>query len=209
MINPKVFISYTHDSQDHMDHVLDLSNSLRNNGIDCNIDQYEISPSEGWPRWMINQIDEADFVLVVCTENYERRFTGKEEPGKGLGVKWEGAILTQKLYDDDAKNTDFIPVIFSPDDSAHIPVVLRGATHYKINTEEGYKALYRHLTHQPPNIKPELGEIESMPPRERKQKFIETYWNVPYPRNPFFTGRENVLDQLHQALISNLNFESF
>ncbi len=53
-------------------------------------------------------------------------------------MKWEGAILTQKLYDDEAKNTDFIPVIFSPDDSAHIPVVLRGATHYKINTEEDY-----------------------------------------------------------------------
>ena len=202
MINPKVFISYTHDSQDHMDRVLDLSNRLRNNGINCNIDQYEFSPSEGWPRWMANQIEVADFVLVICTENYESRFKGKGEIGKGLGVKWEGAILTQELYDAGTKNTNFIPVIFSADDSAHIPVLLRGATHYDINSEDGYKALYRHLTNQPHAVKPELGEIQSMPPRERKQDFLDTNWNIPYSRNPFFTGRENVLDQLHKKLTS-------
>jgi len=202
MINPKVFISYTHDSQDHMDRVLDISNHLRNNGINCNIDQYEFSPSEGWPRWMAYQIEEADFVLVICTENYESRFKGKGETGKGLGVKWEGAILTQELYDAETRNTNFIPVIFSTDDSAHIPVLLRGATHYEINSEDGYQALYRHLTNQPQSIKPELGEIQSMPTRERKQDFLDTNWNIPYSRNPFFTGRENVLDQLHKKLTS-------
>src|SRR2546422_35273 len=29
------------------------------------------------------------------------------------------------------------------------------------------------------------------------------YWNIPHPRNPFFTGRENILDQLHGLLRSN------
>jgi hypothetical protein len=28
----------------------------------------------------------------------------------------------------------------------------------------------------------------------------QTLWNVPYQRNPFFTGREDVLSQLHQTL---------
>ncbi len=43
---------------------------------------------------MVNQIEDAAFVLVVCTENYERRFRGKEESGKGLGAQWEVAIIT-------------------------------------------------------------------------------------------------------------------
>ena len=47
---------------------------------------------------MRRQIKQAEFVLLVCTETYNRRFEG-EEPGRGRGVTWEGAILTQELYD--------------------------------------------------------------------------------------------------------------
>jgi len=64
---PKVFISYTHDSPEHIDRVLSLANRLRVEGVDCQLDQYEQSPPEGWPRWMERQIEWADFVLVVCT----------------------------------------------------------------------------------------------------------------------------------------------
>jgi len=151
---------------------------------------------------MANQIEEVDFVLVICTENYENRFKGKGETGKGHGVKWEGAILIQELYDAGTQNTKFIPVIFSADDSAHISLPLSSATHYEIKSEDGYKALYRHLTNQPHTVKPELGEIQSMQPRECKQDFLDTNWNIPYSRNPFFTGRDNVLDQLHKKLTS-------
>ena len=67
--------------------------------MDCHIDQYEVSPAEGWPRWMVNKVEWADFVLVICTETYHQRFKGKAPVGQGKGVKWEGAILTQELYD--------------------------------------------------------------------------------------------------------------
>ena len=74
-----VFISYSHDSEEHQQNVLNLADRLRDEGIDCIIDQYEESPSEGWVRWAINQIEEADFVLVVCTEQYSQLFAGKGE----------------------------------------------------------------------------------------------------------------------------------
>jgi SEFIR domain len=45
--NPVVLISYSHDSLAHLDRVLTLSNKLRTEGIDCILDQYEESPSEG------------------------------------------------------------------------------------------------------------------------------------------------------------------
>jgi len=92
-----VFISYSHDSDEHRKQVLGLSERLRLDGIETLLDQYvNGTPLEGWPRWMMNQIDAADYVLVVCTETYYRRFRRHEVPGKG--VDWEGALITSDLY---------------------------------------------------------------------------------------------------------------
>jgi len=166
----KVFVSYSHDSPEHLERVLRLSDRLRRDGIDCIIDQYEISPRAGWPRWTMSQVEEARFVLVACSETYHRRVRGKEETGKGLGANWEGAIISQELYDSEANNDKFIPLLFSSEDAAHIPVYLRGATHYVLNDD--YEDLYRQLTNQPKHLKPALGTLRSLPPRDRKEDFL-------------------------------------
>jgi TIR domain len=79
----EVFISYSWDSEDHVPAVLELSNRLRSEGVDCVLDQYEESPPEGWPRWMDRKLYEARLVLVVCTEAYYNRVMGKEVSDKG------------------------------------------------------------------------------------------------------------------------------
>src|ERR1044071_1020054 len=198
--SPKVFISYTHDSSEHVDRVLELANRLRAGGVDCHLDQYETSPPEGWPRWTIRQIENADYVLAVFTEVSQRRFKGEEEAGKGLGAQWEGAIITQELYEAAGNNEKFIPVLFAPEDSKYVPQVLRGVQSYDPSTERGYEELHRRLTNQPRVTKPELGPIQPLPTRERKQFFLANNWNIPYTPNPFFTGRGDVLTQLHEAL---------
>jgi hypothetical protein len=169
--SPKVFISYSHDSPEHVDRVLALANRLRAEGIDCHIDQYEMSPSEGWPRWMVNQIETANFILVVCTEKYNLRFRGKNTDKKGLGAKWEGAIITQEIYEAEANNSKFIPILFSSEDAAHIPITLRSATYYDLSLDSGYDNLYRRLSKQPGISKPGLGELRPMLSLERKQDF--------------------------------------
>jgi hypothetical protein len=95
---PRVFISYSHDSPEHADRVLELADRLRAEGIDCHLDQYETSPPEGWPRWMLNQVEAADFVLVICTETYNLRFRGKAESGTGLTAKWGRHKLSLGAY---------------------------------------------------------------------------------------------------------------
>jgi len=170
--NLRVFISYSHDSQEHMDRVLALSDRLRADGIDCIIDQYETSPPEGWARWCDRQIEEADFVLVVCTDSYERRFKGIGSTGTGKGAKWEGTIITQELFE--AKSRKFIPVIFKPDDVTYIPTVLRSATYYNPNNEKSFESLYGYLTDQRTVIeKPVLGIKKSLPSRSRKQNIFK------------------------------------
>lgn len=163
----RVFLSYSHDSPRHKARVLELSNRLRGEGVDCQIDAYHEAPPEGWPRWMLNQVEDADYVLVVCTESYERRFRGKEQPGKGKGAKWEGAVITQQLYDAELHNTRFIPVLLDASDEPHIPIVLRGTTLYDVTTEDGYLKLYRRITAQPEIDVPPIAEtIRQMPPKD-------------------------------------------
>ncbi len=95
---------------------------------------------------MRGRIAEADFVLVVCTETYARRYEGREAAGRGLGASWEGAILTQELYEAAARNTKLIPILFSAGDAEPIPIELRGTTWYAVDGQQGYGDLYRRLT---------------------------------------------------------------
>ena len=115
----KVFISYTHDSPDHDSRVLSLSNALRQLGFDSDLDQYHIN--ERWPHWMEERIDWADFVVIVCTETYLRRWKLEETPGIGLGAQWESLLARQLLYESPRRNDKFVPVIFSSTDQQFIP----------------------------------------------------------------------------------------
>jgi hypothetical protein len=47
---PKVFISYSHDSQEHKKWGLDLATRLRNNGVDAIIDQWELRAGDDLPH---------------------------------------------------------------------------------------------------------------------------------------------------------------
>jgi len=164
----EVFISYSWDSEEHIASVLALSDRLRSDGIDCVIDQYEVSPPEGWPRWMDRKIASANFVLVVCTETYFARVMGYEEAGKGLGVKWEGNAIYQHLYNAGANNVKFIPVLMKDEDKGFIPTPLQGASHFTVDTEVGYDRLYNRLLGRPPAEKPPLGQRKPLPKKEAK-----------------------------------------
>ncbi|MDG4597364.1 MAG: TIR domain-containing protein [Candidatus Contendobacter sp.] len=149
MSTPNIFISYSHDSDEHRERVLGLSERLRADGVATILDRYvNGSPPEGWPRWMLNGLDAATHVLCVCTETYYRRFRGQEVPGKGKGVDWEGALITQGLYDARSVSNQFIPVLFDRADEPHIPEPLRGQNYYVLDSKANYQALYDALLNQ-------------------------------------------------------------
>ncbi len=204
MNTPTVFISYSHDSPEHADRVLHLANQLVRDGIDCILDQYETSPREGWPRWMDRHIRESDFVIMICTETYCRRVVGQEEPGKGCGVKWEGNLIYQHIYNAGTENARFIPVLFESGKVEYIPTPLQGATYYCADTEQGYEDLYLRLTDQPRTEKPEIGQLGKLPslaPRERKQDFFAAKVSLAKlpSTSPDLFGREEELAMLDAA----------
>ncbi len=199
----RVFISYSHDSTRHDARVLELSNRLRTeSNIECRIDQHEVSPPEGWPKWMDRHVAESDFVLVVCTETYKKRVDGKELPGRGLGVRWESTLIYQTLYDAGAENTRFVPVVFSEDDVQFIPKPLGGATRIDLGKSDGYQQLVSRLYNiSPADAPPVAAPLSALP--ARPEFFQPPANNLPQAgvaRNLDFVGREKQLQELYRAL---------
>lgn len=196
MPRPVVFISYSHDSDEHREKVLELAERLRQDGLDARLDQYvNGTPEQGWPRWMLDQLDDATFVLVVCTKTYYRRFRGHEVPGRGKGVDWEGALITQEIYDARSRTVKFVPVMLATGQERFIPEPLRSHTHYELTLEERYQALYSFLLGQA-GVKPRrLGKTRRVSKRTAQPLTFgpahparPIMIGVPH-RNPFFTGR--------------------
>jgi len=143
-----VFISYSHDSQDHSDRVLSLAQRLRRDGLEAMIDQFVPFPREGWIRWMERQLDGADFTLCVCTEKYRASFDGLGSGPGGRGVNWEGQTVSQCIYDNRGDNSRFIPVVIDGQGELNvIPRALRPYTYFALDRQ--YDELYRLLTNQP------------------------------------------------------------
>jgi hypothetical protein len=123
-----VFISYAHESEEHRVRVLELARALLRAGWDVRLDRYVGRPPRGWPRWMADQVDRADRILCICTPTYRKRFEG-EQDDDGLGVSWEGYLLTGMLYRARGRARNIIPVWPEGHDEVagvgFLPLVLR------------------------------------------------------------------------------------
>lgn len=159
---PTIFISYAHsdDGEDYRAKVYSLSERLRQQGIDCEIDQYvENRPPASWPAWMAEQIREARYVLVVCSHTYKRRFEGTEKPGVGLGSRWEGGAITAAIYEEEGRDHKFIPVGFKDYAIARdgVPYPLNATSYYDLSSDGGYVNLLRRIFEEPKVTKSPLG----------------------------------------------------
>jgi hypothetical protein len=126
------------------------------------VDQFEELIPDGFALWMEKQIERADFVIMVCTEQYYRRVMKEEDPGKGLGVCWEAHLIRRQLYENNTRNERFIPVLFAGGSTKHIPLPLRDFPYCNLDSQNGYETLYRLITRQPRIKKVPLGPLRRL-----------------------------------------------
>ena len=181
----KIFISYAHESEEHSNSVLNLSNYLRSQGIDSEIDQYEEAPPEGWPKWMARQIQDANYVLVVCSELFYKRANDHSGEEEGLGVKWETSLILQQLYTLNTNNNKYIPIIANSASRKHIPLPLQPYTYYEYTNQESLKKLINRIlgftkSKRPPlDREQEVGEpTVPLDPKERKSMFLSSIIDI-------------------------------
>ncbi|MCE8019307.1 toll/interleukin-1 receptor domain-containing protein [Halomonas sp. MCCC 1A11036] len=102
---PKVFISYSHDSELHKSWVESLAGRLVKNGVDVVLDQWDLRLGADLPLFMEHGLSDAKRVLAVCTA----RYLEKANLGQG-GVGYERMILTSSLMKDISSDR-IIPII--------------------------------------------------------------------------------------------------
>lgn len=152
---PSVFISYSHDSEDHKAWVLRLAIDLRERGVDATLDQWELVPGQDVAAFMQKGILEADRVLLVCSGAY----VSKAEAGTG-GVGFERLIVTGEVV----QNIDtrkFIPLVRGNPTEPHVPRFLGPRLYIDFNDDTEYETkreeLLRELLGAPLSVKPPLG----------------------------------------------------
>lgn len=153
---PIVFISYSHDSREHKQWVLELAQRLRGEGIEVIVDQWDLEYGDDVAAFMVNAVKRAHRVLMICTEAYVQ----KADEGKG-GVGYEALIVTSELIQN-IGTKKFVPVVRQASQPLQLPAKLgarmaANLSHYVATPDEEFRKLVAQIRKEPPVTKPPLG----------------------------------------------------
>lgn len=140
---PKVFISYSWDTDAHQQWVIALAERLRGDKIETRMDHWHAPPGSYLPEFMEREIRENEFVLVICTPEYRDRANDRTK-----GVGYENDLMAgEKLAD--GKRNKFIPILRAGTWATAVPSWLKGVAGIDLTgapySEKHYEKLKSHL----------------------------------------------------------------
>lgn len=139
MSHPNVFISYSHDTEQHKVWVLKLATDLRSHGVNVILDQWDLRLGADLRFFMEQGLSSAHLVLCICSEAYVE----KVNLGKG-GSGYEGMIMTQQLLSN--ANTEFIiPIVKNNPSSQKVPLALCSKYYIDFSDDAQYFSKYQEL----------------------------------------------------------------
>lgn len=153
---PKVFASYSHDSDEHKQWVLEFCTKLVENGVDVLLDQWDLGAGDDLTLFVENGVRDSNRVLVICTDTYVR----KANAGEG-GVGYERLIVTAQLARDLGTNK-FIPIIRQSSAVEKTPTFLATRKYIDFADDGNFDEKFSELLHEIHNVpvtrKPLLGK---------------------------------------------------
>ncbi|MCX6883795.1 MAG: toll/interleukin-1 receptor domain-containing protein [Verrucomicrobia bacterium] len=153
---PLVFISYSHDSEEHKAWVLMLAERLIGAGVGVILDRWDVGPGDDLVKYMRQAVSRADRVLMICTAEYVRKADG----GEG-GVGYEAMVVDGELVRDQGENK-FIPVLRQRPGEEFVPKSVSTRVYTQLSDdrsfEAGFEELARNIQDTPKLRKPPLGK---------------------------------------------------
>ena len=155
---PSVFISYSWDSQEHEEWVMNLANRLISDGVNVILDKFELRLGNDLLYFMENSVLSADKTVLVLTPNYKVKASNREG-----GVGYEYSIISGQVYKINKNNNRFIPLLKNGDSEISIPVFFETKLFIDFRNNQNfyhnYQILLRDFFNIPKYTKPPLGSI--------------------------------------------------
>jgi len=121
---PTVFVSYSHDSDEHKQWVRDKCKNLQSRGVNVILDQFDLKPGDDIHQFIEDGVQTSDYILLVCTPSY------KDKAERGLpgyvSVETEAIKIVAKELRDAGKPANAIPLLRAGDAKDAIPFYMRG-----------------------------------------------------------------------------------
>ena len=154
--HPIVFISYSHDSDEHKEWVKSLATRLRGHGVDVILDQWDLHIGQDLRFFMEQGVTKSKMVLCVCSENY----VNKANSGIG-GTGYESMIISQDLLSN--VNLEYIiPIVRNNNLEKKTPICLGTKLYIDFSDDslffENYRTLLERIYNEDEKKKPPLGK---------------------------------------------------
>lgn len=121
---PTCFISYSYDSDKHASWVKRFARKLKQKHVDVRLDSLDNLLGDDLVEYMVNAVNSADRVILICTPKYCEKVEGGAAFEKMLvGAQLAKSALTKK----------FIPVLKSGDKESSIPAFLHTKLHISMS----------------------------------------------------------------------------
>ena len=142
---PGVFISYSHDSDEHKAWVERLAFRLEKNGVHVILDQWDLALGSNLQLFINQGLSKSRRVLCICTDIYcEKANSGHKVAG------YESTIIASHLMDDQNKNW-IIPIVReTSNEETPVPLSLKPLVRLDMRKERDFdknlERLWRDIT---------------------------------------------------------------
>lgn len=173
MENPKVFISYSHDSEEHKGWVRKLAEDLTANGVRIILDDWYLKIGDNLGAFMEQSIQNSDYTILICTPKFSYKINNRIG-----GASFEAELIIGNILLSADSQKKFIPVLREGLANDSIPMYLKSKLYADFSNNEKYeislKSLIRRIFDAPEYFPPNLGNMPdfSIPHNKAANHFV-------------------------------------
>jgi hypothetical protein len=199
----EIFYSYAHEDE-RLRKALDKHLSLlKRDGLITDWYDHQITAGKEWASEILTHLDSAQIILLLISPDFIAS-------DYCYSVEMQRAMERHELGD-----ACVIPIILRPTDWKSavfgklqaLPSDGKAVTRWPnrdeafLNIAEGIRRTVRQLAPPPIHSTKTISSLKSSHASQQENQNISApFWNVPFRRNPFFTGRESIFTELHELL---------